>query len=53
MVYSMPAQPPFFTPMRTPSTSLPDAAVSARMRVAAASVRLITCGRGRAVMVMM
>src|SRR4029079_19706805 len=46
MVYSMPAQPPFFTPMRTPSISLPEAAESARRRSAAASVRLITCGRG-------
>src|SRR6478736_3087026 len=44
MVYSMPAQPPFFTPMRKPVASLPDAVMSARMRLAAASVSVMSFG---------
>jgi hypothetical protein len=47
MVYSMPAQPPFLTPMRAPTTFVPFATMIALMRSAAASVSVITLGRGR------
>src|SRR5688572_19104958 len=45
----MPAQPPFFTPTRTPANGLSAFAMIALMRSAAASVSRITWGRGRAV----
>src|SRR5262245_32968419 len=45
----MPAQPPFFTPTRTPAIGLSAFAMIALMRSAAASVSRITWGRGRAV----
>src|SRR5262245_24399907 len=44
----MPAQPPFFTPTRTPANGLSAFAMIALMRSAAASVSRITWGRGRA-----
>src|SRR3954454_14853315 len=43
----MPAQPPFLTPTRTPTTGFTAFAITYLMRSAAASVSLITCGRGR------
>ena len=43
----MPAQPPFFTPTRTPANGLSAFAMIALMRSAAASVSFITWGRGR------
>src|SRR5207302_5013916 len=43
----MPAQPPFLTPTRTPTTSLAAFAITYLMRSAAASVSLITWGLGR------
>src|SRR5215208_1828592 len=42
----MPAQPPFLTPTRTPTTGFTAFAITNLMRSAAASVSLITCGRG-------
>src|SRR5437588_8200585 len=45
----MPAQPPFLTPTRTPTTGLAAFAITYLMRSAAASVSRITCGRGRGV----
>src|SRR6476469_7064796 len=45
----MPAQPPFLTPTRTPTTGLAAFAITYLMRSAAASVRLMTCGLGRGV----
>src|SRR5215204_6192878 len=43
----MPAQPPFLTPTRTPTTGFTAFAITYLMRSAAASVSLITWGRGR------
>ena len=43
----MPAQPPFLTPTRTPTTGLAAFAITYLMRSAAASVSRITWGRGR------
>src|SRR6516165_6174290 len=43
----MPAQPPFFTPTRTPTTGSAAFAITYLMRSAAASVSLITWGLGR------
>ena len=37
MVYSIPTQPAFFTPTRTPATGLPEPAMICLMRSAAAS----------------
>jgi hypothetical protein len=42
MVYSMPAQPPFLTPTRTPATGRSARAITSLMRSAAASVSRIT-----------
>jgi hypothetical protein len=42
MVYSMPAQPPFLTPTRTPATGRSARAITSLMRSAAASVSFIT-----------
>src|ERR1044071_1325661 len=52
MVYSMPAQPPFFTPTRSPATGRSDFAISSLIRVAAASERRITWGLGLAVAIL-
>src|SRR5260221_9693271 len=43
----MPAQPPFLTPTRTPTTGLAAFAITYLMRSAAASVSRITWGLGR------
>src|SRR5262245_11426555 len=48
MVYSIPAQPPFLTPIRRADRGLSERAMRARIRAAAASVSRITWGRGRA-----
>ena len=50
MVYSMPAQPPFLTPILRPMTSGPFDAMTALTRAAAASVSVNTLGRGRRVL---
>ena len=50
MVYSMPAQPPFLMPMRSPPVPAPFSARMALMRSAARSVSFITWGLGRAVL---
>ena len=47
MVYSMPAQPPFFTPMRMPAAGLSALARISRTRSAARSVTETTWKRGR------
>src|SRR5262245_9023291 len=47
MVYSMPAQPPFLTPMRTPAPPAPLLARLMLMRSAARSVKVMTCGLRR------
>ena len=49
-VYSMPAQPPFLTPMRRPAAPVPFSAVMALMRSAARSDSFITCGLGLGVL---
>src|SRR4029078_8133262 len=51
IVYSIPAQPPFFTPTRTPAMGLPACAITDLMRNAAASVSRITWGLGRGVVI--
>src|SRR5262249_43222234 len=51
-VYDIPAQPPFFTPTRSPAIGLSERSVSSRILVAAASVRRITCGFGRKVAIL-
>src|SRR5947209_1673280 len=48
----MPAQPPFFTPTRTPANGLSAFAMMSLMRDAAASVSRITWGRGLAVAIL-
>ena len=50
IVYSMPAQPPFFTPTRSPVTSDGLPTMICLMRSAAASLRLITLGLARPAM---
>src|SRR5262250_866148 len=43
----MPAQPPFLTPTRTPAIGFSSRAKISLMRVAAASLRRMTCSFGR------
>src|SRR3954464_9006332 len=43
----IPAQPPFLTPTRMPTTGFTAFAITYLMRSAAAAYSLITCGRGR------
>ena len=50
MVYSMPAQPPFLTPMRSPAVPAPFSTMMDRMRAAARSVSFITWGLGLGVL---
>src|SRR5215216_4614765 len=47
IVYSMPAQPPFFTPTRKPRTGRSLRFMISRTRSAAASVSVMTFGEGR------
>src|SRR5208337_4811806 len=49
IVYSMPAQPPFFTPTRKPATGLSERAMIAFTRSAAASVSVKTLGLALAI----
>src|SRR5205085_12110358 len=51
IVYSIPAQPPFFTPTRRPAKGRSDLARISRSRADAVSVSVMTLGRGRGVVV--